>query len=56
MSSCMFKKVINKMFTNDMYLTYMYKQDLTFNILQWLQHKTKPNLQTIHLKIIFITI
>ena len=32
------------MFTNHMYLIYMYKEDVALNNLQWLIcHKTKPN-------------
>ena len=43
MSSGSFKNVIQKMFTNDVYLIYMYKQDMALNNLQWLIcHKTGP--------------
>ena len=39
-----FKKVIYKIVINDIYLLYMYKQDLALNNLQWLIfHKTKEN-------------
>ena len=32
------------MFTNHIYLIYMYKQDLALNNLQWfICHKTEPN-------------
>ena len=32
------------MFTNPIYLIYMYKEDLALNNLQWLiYHKTNPN-------------
>ena len=44
MSSGSFKNVINKMCLEIIYLTYMYKDDLALNNLQWLIcHKTKPN-------------
>ena len=44
MSSGLFKTVINKICLQIIYLIYMYKEDLTFNNLQWLIcHKTKPN-------------
>ena len=36
MSSDLFKNVTSKIFTNHMYLIYMYKQDLVLNNLQWL--------------------
>ena len=40
-----------------MYLIYKYIQDLALNNLKGLiLHKTKPNLQAIHLQIIGITI
>ena len=43
MSSDLFKDVINKMFTNHMYLIYMYNKDLALNKQQSLVcHKTKP--------------
>ena len=43
-SSDSFNNVINKMFTNHIYLIYMYKEDLALNNLQWLIcHKTQPN-------------
>ena len=39
-----FKNVINKLFTNHIYLIYMYKEYLALNNLQWLIcHKTQPN-------------
>ena len=35
---------MNKMFTNPIYIIYMYKEDLALNNLQWLIcHKTQPN-------------
>ena len=38
-----FKNVMNKMFSNHIYLTGMYKEDLALKNLQWLIcHKTKP--------------
>ena len=41
-SSGSLKIVIDKMFTNHIYLIYMYKEDLTLNNLQWLMcHKTQ---------------
>ena len=44
MSSGSFKNVISKIFTNHMYLIYMYKQNLAENNLQLLIcHKTKLN-------------
>ena len=45
MSSGSFKNIINKMCWQNMYLIYMYKQDLALNNLQQLIcHKTQPNL------------
>ena len=39
-----FKNVIKNVFTNPIYLIYMYKEDLALNNLQWLIcHKTQPN-------------
>ena len=35
MSSGAFKNVISKMFTNNIYLIYMYKQDMLLDNLQW---------------------
>ena len=43
MSLSLFKNAIANIFTNHMYLMYMYEQDLTLNNLQCLiLHKTKP--------------
>ena len=43
-NSASFKDVIKKMFTNPIFLIYMYKEDLALNNLQWLIcHKTQPN-------------
>ena len=42
--NCMQKNVINKLFTNPIYLIYIYKEDLALNNPQWLIcHKTQPN-------------
>ena len=44
MSSGLFKNVIDKMYSEIIYLIYMYKKDLALNNQQWLIcHKTKPN-------------
>ena len=45
MSSNSFKtRYQQNVFTNPIYLIYMYKQDLALNNLQWLiYHKTQPN-------------
>ena len=44
MTSHLFKNVISKIITNDMYLIYKYKQDSALNNLQrMICHKTQPN-------------
>ena len=43
MSSESFKDVIYKMYSETIYLIYIYKKDLALNNLQWLIcHQTKP--------------
>ena len=52
MSSGLCKNAMNKMFTNHIYLIYMYKKDLALDYLHWLIcHKTQPN-QIIYIKYI----
>ena len=44
MSLGSFKNIIEKMFTNHIYLIYMYTEDLTLNnLLGLICHKTQPN-------------
>ena len=44
MNSGSFENAINKMFTNYIYLIYMYKEDLALDNLQVLIcHRTQPN-------------
>ena len=55
MSLGLFKNVISKMFTHHMYFIYVYKWDLALDNLQGLIcHKTKRNLQTIHVQIMYV--
>ena len=45
MRSGSFKNVIKKLFSNNIYSIYMYKDDLVLNNLQWLiYHKTQPTI------------
>ena len=45
MSLGLFKSIVNKMFTNHIYLIYIYKEDLALNNLKWLIcHKIESNL------------